>query len=118
MTSQLLLIKPLSFFAAGTAPGQGVLSTSLHVKIMATIFHKPSVTWCEGHTGKHQAFIRLWDAPDAAQCVASKNDTYEVLKKYMGPAPEITQDNTKEATKKMIDLYMKSFAAWYDTIGA
>jgi hypothetical protein len=67
------------------------------VRIMAFVFFRPRATWCTAN--KHKAFIQRWDAPDAANCI-KKNETWDVLKKYMnvglaGEEPEIGQGATK-----------------------
>jgi hypothetical protein len=89
---------------------QAVLSTSLHVRIMSFIFHRPRVTWCTGN--KHRKFIELWDAPDASNCVEKVEQSWQTLQKYMGPKPEINQDQTKEAYRKAVQLYLASFDKW------
>jgi Polysaccharide pyruvyl transferase len=87
-----------------------VLSTSLHVRIMSFIFHRPRVTWCTGH--KHRKFIELWDAPDASNCVEKVEQSWQTLQKYIGPHPERNQDQTKEAYRKAVHLYIASFDKW------
>jgi hypothetical protein len=91
---------------------QAVLSTSLHVRIMSFIFHRPRVTWCTGY--KHGKFIELWDAPDASHCVEKVEQTWQTLQNYMeGANPgTINQDQTKEAYRKAVHLYLDSFDKW------
>ena len=94
---------------ATIAGSEAVLGTSLHVRIMAFIFHKPRVTWCTGK--KHSHFINKWDAPDFRTC-GTVPTTLALLKKYMGPTPEVTQEQTKEYYELMVKMYLKSFAVW------
>lgn len=89
---------------------EAVLSSSLHVRIMAFIFLKPRVTWCTEK--KHEAFIRKWDASDASRCVGTYQATWSVLSKYMGEAPAISLSKTEEAYGKAVELYQHSFDTW------
>jgi hypothetical protein len=122
------------FFAAGTAAGhdsfdmykkvaslmkepsavisqaEAVLSTSLHVRIMAFLFFKPRVTWCT--EPKHARFIELWDAKDAPQCLKTLNQTWSVLSDYYGSDPKITQDKTKVVYDETVKKYLESFDKW------
>jgi hypothetical protein len=38
--------------------------------------------------------------------------TWPRLKKYMGADPEISQEQTKVAYRKSVDLYLDSFDKW------
>jgi len=76
---------------------------------MAFMFHKPRVTWCSGN--KHKKFIHTWEAPDMRTC-GSLNTTSALLRKYMGPTPEVTQEQTKEHYELLVKKYMESFAVW------
>merc|ERR1712127_871555 len=51
---------------------EAVLSSSLHVRIMAFIYHKPRFTWCPGGR-KHSKFIKLWEAPGSQPCAPKRN---------------------------------------------
>ena len=113
-----------------------VLSTSLHVRIMAFIYFKPRVTWCT--ESKHSEFIAQWDAKDSPQCIdinvkqyskttwwdfrsrlfgggnpqTTQNqyfETWDVLSRYFGDNPQTTQNATKTVYKKTIAEYLKSF---------
>jgi hypothetical protein len=87
---------------------QAVLSTSLHVRIMSFIFHRPRVTWCTGH--KHRKFIELWDvAPDASNCVEKVEQSWQALQKYVGPPKHETNE---AAYRKAVHLYIASFDKW------
>ena len=90
---------------------EAVLSSSLHVRIMAFIFLKPRVTWCPPEK-KHEAFIRKWDASDSSRCVRTYQATWSVLSKYMGEAPAISLSKTEEAYGKAVELYQQSFDTW------
>jgi len=90
---------------------EAVLSSSLHVRIMAFIFLKPRVTWCIPGK-KHEAFIHMWDASDASRCVGTYQATWSVLSKYMGEAPAISLSKTEEAYGKAVELYQQSFDTW------
>jgi len=87
-----------------------VLSTSLHVRIMAFIYSRPRLTWCP-HWSKHPKFIRIWDTHDSPQCIEYNQHmkTWDVLHKYYGKNPKITQETTKKAYEIITSEYMKSF---------
>jgi len=91
---------------------EAVLSTSLHVRIMSFIHFKPRITWAIESGMKHPKFISMWDASDAPLVVNSYNETWSVLKKYLGPNPEITQDETKHAYEETVQKYLESFDVW------
>mmetsp|Transcript_26616 Transcript_26616/g.32822 ORF Transcript_26616/g.32822 Transcript_26616/m.32822 type:complete len:212 (+) Transcript_26616:679-1314(+) len=94
---------------ATIAGSEAVLGTSLHVRIMALIFHKPRVTWYTAK--KHSNFINTWDAPDMRTC-GTVPTTLALLNKYMGPTPEVTQEQTKEYYELIVKNYMESVAVW------
>lgn len=89
---------------------QAVLSTSLHVRIMAFLYWKPRVTWCT--ETKHERFIQLWDAKDSTDCVRTVNETWSILKNYVGPDPAITQERTRLKYRKAVEKYIASFDQW------
>ena len=97
---------------ATIAGSEAVLGTSLHVRIMSFIFHKPRVTWCSITTPtKHSRFINRWDAPDFRTC-GSVPTSWTMLSKYMGSQPEVTQEQTKEVYELMVKKYMEGFSVW------
>ena len=94
---------------------EAVVSTSLHVRIMAFIYQKPRFTWCDGgkrNGGKHGNFIRLWDAAGSEPC--GKHDdgmptTWHHLSKHFG---EDIQRQSKEKYSRATTMYMGSFEKW------
>lgn len=96
------------------AQADSVLSTSLHVRIMAFIFFKPRVTWCK--ESKHRQFINLWDAEDSPQCVSELSSTWSLLRNYYGPDASITQEKTKVLYGKIVNKYLESFGKWSDML--
>ena len=94
---------------------EAVLSSSLHVRIMAFIYFKPRVTWCtetKRTETKHERFIENWDADDSARCVQHLPLTWKVLSRYYGLHPEISQDQTELAYTKTVKKYLESFDKW------
>ena len=89
---------------------EAVISTSLHVRIMAFMYFKPRITWCS--EDKHKKFIKLWDASDSAQCVAQYNGTWPLLSKYIGAEPQISQDETKVVYENVVKQYLEYFDLW------
>ena len=89
---------------------EAVLSSSLHVRIMAFIYFKPRVTWCT--ESKHELFIENWDADDSARCVKYLLQTWKVLSRYYGLHPEISQDQTELVYTKTVKKYLDSFDKW------
>lgn len=88
---------------------EAVLATSLHVRIMSFIYFKPRITWCS--LSKHRQFISLWDTADSPQCIHT-SVTWNVLVKYLGSDPEITQDMTKHIYEEMVQKYLQGFDIW------
>jgi polysaccharide pyruvyl transferase WcaK-like protein len=95
---------------AVTSQAEAVLSTSLHVRIMAFLFFKPRVAWCT--EPKHARFIELWDAKDAPQCLKTLNQTWSVLSDCCGSDPKITQDKTKVVCNETVKKCLESFDKW------
>ena len=89
---------------------EAVLSSSLHVRIMAFIYFKPRVTWCT--ETKHELFIDNWDADDSARCVRDLRRTWMVLSQYYGEHPEVSQNETKLVYAKTVKKYLESFDKW------
>ena len=95
---------------------EAVLSTSLHVRIMAFIYHKPRFTWCP-KGGKQDNFIRLWDAPGSEPCAGDghiNQHTWPALSKHFG---ETYQKHSKEKYAKAVKLYLENFEMWSGSIG-
>jgi len=95
---------------------EAVLSTSLHVRIIAFLYLRPRLTWC-GLEPKHPQFIALWDTDESPRCLKSKNETWSVLQRYYGPNPNITQAATAIAYEKTVKKYLKSFDSWSSLVG-
>lgn len=93
---------------------EAILSTSLHVRIMAFLFLKPRVTWCSEE--KHRHFIELWDAEDAPQCLEDISKTWLHLQDYYGPTPKISQKKTEIAYQNTTKKYLESFDKWSDML--
>eukprot|EP00591_Stephanopyxis_turris_P005495 CAMPEP_0195530322 /NCGR_PEP_ID=MMETSP0794_2-20130614/33174_1 /TAXON_ID=515487 /ORGANISM="Stephanopyxis turris, Strain CCMP 815" /LENGTH=333 /DNA_ID=CAMNT_0040661805 /DNA_START=526 /DNA_END=1527 /DNA_ORIENTATION=+ len=88
-----------------------VLSTSLHVRIMAFIFFKPRVTWCTGP--KHETFIRLWDTKESAPCFTGKmHQTWKLLQSHYMSDPGRARETTAAKYNEVVDLYLESFAKY------
>ena len=98
-----------------------VLSTSLHVRIMAFLHGKPRVTWCEAG-GKHERFIRLWDITGSARCVSVRrfDQTWAALHKhYLGgndADPGVSRTETLALAEKHVEKYLESFAAYSELL--
>jgi len=95
---------------------EAVLSTSLHVRIIAFLYLRPRLTWC-GLEPKHPQFIALWDTDESPRCLKSKNETWSVLQRYYGPNPNITQAATAIAYEKTVKKYLESFDSWSSLVG-
>ena len=86
-----------------------ILSTSLHVRIMALIYFKPRVTWCE-QKRKHSRFISMWDSNTSAPCVQEKNYTLDVLREHYLKNPDIAREMTIATYKTLVKKYLESFS--------
>ena len=95
---------------------EAVLSTSLHVRIIAFLYMRPRLTWC-GHEPKHPQFIALWDTDESPRCLKRKNETWSVLQRYYGTNPNITQAATAVAYEKTVAKYVESFDSWSRLVG-
>jgi hypothetical protein len=87
-----------------------IISTSLHVRIMAFVHARPRVTICTPFK-KHASFIRLWESKDATKCVESLWNASAVtsaVEKSMAILPNATYD----AQQRAIDLYLDGFEEW------
>jgi len=82
------------------------------VRIMAFIFLRPRVTWCNLSVGKYAKFINLWDAPDMRACAEIVSTTWTTLSQYWGETPAITQNQTEVYYEKAVHEYMTSFGKW------
>ena len=95
---------------------EAVISTSLHVRVIAFLYSRPRLTWC-GHEPKHPQFISLWDTDDSPRCLTRKNETWSVLERYYGVAPNITQAATAIAYEETVKKYVESFDLWSSLVG-
>lgn len=84
-----------------------VISTSLHVRIMAFIHNRPRLTICSSH--KHNAFIHLWDAPDSPRCI-SKDSTHWLL--FAKEAMLASQKLTQRFVNLTVATYLDTFDTW------
>jgi len=83
-----------------------VLSTSLHVRIMAFIHRRPRMTVCTG--GKHEAFVAYWDASDSSPChLDMQNWTH-----YSQVALAASENFTESAVDRTIQEYLNFFDGW------
>lgn len=96
---------------------EAVLSTSLHVRIMAFIYARPRLTWCGHSNPKHPRFIALWDTDESPGCLKNKSETWSVLERYYGANPDITQAATAVAYEKTVQEYVESFDSWSSLVG-
>ena len=86
-----------------------VLSTSLHVRIMAFIHSKPRLTWCKNGE-KHSLFIALWDTDISAPCLEDKSNSWTVLEKHYLLNPDQAKSSTDKKYKELVDKYLESFS--------
>ncbi len=99
-----------------------VIGTSLHVRIMSFIYHKPRITWCKDEkrkkcsSSKHAHFIDMWDASNS-RTLRQLDDTWSTLTKYLGKTPEISQDETKDTYHSHVSKYMENFFKWSSLLG-
>lgn len=89
---------------------EAVLSTSLHVRIMAFIYLKPRLTWCsEGQ--KHSDFIAKWDTNTSTPCVSDETMTWDVLRQhYYTDPPEMSRASTTKKYDETVQMYLESFS--------
>ncbi|KNC76945.1 hypothetical protein SARC_10579 [Sphaeroforma arctica JP610] len=83
-----------------------VLSSSLHVRIMAYVHYVPRFTLC-GATGKFAAFVDLFEAADALKCQGWVSP--DVALSAMTKDVQLT----KQAVERTVGLYMASFEKWF-----
>jgi hypothetical protein len=84
-----------------------VISTSLHVRIMAFVFHKPRAILKS--ESKHRAFLKLWEAyPFNVTC----NKPDQELVNYVSSVFDASMDSTVTAAGRAIELYIKGFSTW------
>lgn len=86
-----------------------VISTSLHVRIMAFVHARPRVTICTS-PGKHTSFIELWESNDATAC----EETFErdVVWKSLNASMATSPNATYAAQDRAIDSYLQGFDEW------
>ncbi len=87
-----------------------VISTSLHVRIMAFIHLKPRVTWSLSKA-KLRLFIQYWDAPTSAPVMnfAQVNQTWAVMKKHYFDNPEESRRQNQVKYDVAVKKYLESF---------
>lgn len=84
-----------------------VISTSLHVRIMAFLFHKPRALIKS--ESKHLAFLKLWEAhPFNVPC----NNPDQELVDYVSSVFDASMDSTVTAAGRAIHLYIRGFSTW------
>jgi hypothetical protein len=88
-----------------------IISTSLHVRIMAFIHLKPRITFCDNNS-KQSRFIEQWETQSSAPCVEDKNTTWTVLEKHYLNNPARNQNDTAKLYKQHVQKYMESFHAY------
>ena len=93
-----------------------VLSTSLHVRIMAFVHQRPRATWCSREGAKHDHFVQLWEAADHKDsCIfvgkgKVKSQTRSALQASL--VSSTTTNHTQVAVQKAIDSYLEGFDIW------
>ena len=87
---------------------EAVLSTSLHVRIMAFIHFKPRLTWCDG--SKHADFISKWDTNTSTPCVLNETLTWNLLTKHYYTDPEMSRTFATTKYDETVHMYLKSFS--------
>ena len=88
---------------ATVAHAKAVMSTSLHVRIMAFQFQKPRVTWCNDHE-KHYYFIKHWEQLSDDNICFPLNETAHALRR------SVPMDEAR--IKNITDAYLASFDEW------
>jgi drug/metabolite transporter (DMT)-like permease len=88
---------------------EAVLSTSLHVRIMAFIHLKPRVTWC-GEGKKHSDFISVWDTNTSTPCVSDETMTWNLLRQHYYTDPEMSRASTAIKYEETVQMYLESFS--------
>jgi hypothetical protein len=108
--------------AALISGAEAVLSTNLHVRILAFVYQKPRATW---HGGvNHQSFLDLWEAGDVGRMgtVDTVKDTW--TQGLQGFFETTTSSNrvalvpslTEAANKKAVKHYLQNFETWSDLL--
>ena len=83
-----------------------VLSTSLHVRIMAFIHRRPRMTVCTG--SKQKDFVASWDASDSSPChLDMQNWTH-----YSQLALAASENFTESAVNRAVREYLNFFDGW------
>merc|ERR1712176_530628 len=83
-----------------------VVSTSLHVRIMAFIHARPRLTFCAG--GKHIQFLNTWEAGDPIwrHCVIISDNWTDLAEQAL----QTDQGSTRQAVQEAISMYTGHFA--------
>ena len=113
MKTPCILFKPAHVWkiVALISESNFVLSTSLHVRIMAFIFHKPRALYCQQacqHQGKHFKFVKLWE-------VYPFNTTFSdfhILRNFVLNNLHANMGPTDTAVNKITNRYMSMFSKW------
>jgi hypothetical protein len=87
---------------------EAVISTSLHVRIMAFIFFIPRITWDLGKP-KIPKFISLWDTNTSAPVLQNKLATWEELKRYYIDN-HIEKEMNVIKYEEAVEKYLESFS--------
>ncbi len=89
---------------------EAVISTSLHVRIMAFIYFKPRVTWSLGKR-KLRLFIQYWDTATSAPVMdfGKVSETWDIMKKHYFDNPEASLQLNKVKYKEAVKKYLESF---------
>ena len=88
-----------------------VLSTSLHVRIMAFIYNRPRFTICS--TGKHFSFVELWDLQDTFPCLGftAFASVPPLVQKALATS-DVASAATQPAIDRAIAQYLEGFDKW------
>jgi hypothetical protein len=84
-----------------------VVSTSLHVRIMAFIHLRPRITFCGKE--KHRFFVSLFDSPGSTRCVdpGDRSPIAKVLQRAFEG-----NNGTAQAVQTCIQKYLANFDRW------
>ena len=88
---------------------RAVLSTSLHVRIMAFVHNRPRITLCT--SSKHSSFVELWDR--TFPCLGAKDFTQviPVVRRSLA-TPKPASVATQRAIDRATTLYLEGFDKW------
>lgn len=94
-----------------------VLGTSLHVRVVAQVYHRPRVTFAAGgHAPKQAEFVKLWDQPAGGPpLIADERSLAAVARDAImlaGRAGLSGRDDAERQLSLLHQRYMASFDAW------